>query len=207
MLITVAICSLNHAELLRRTLQSLAALQVPHDLGWEVVVVNNGSTDHTDQVLAAFADRLPLRCEVEPERGLSRARNRAVDTARGDYMVWTDDDVVVGPGSARRLCERHSGTIRTRSGVRRPGLPTLRTTGTRSGSWNVRRSYRAYSPIGFRHRDEREASVFGRRQGLLRALRCPNFAAVTAEQRGARYDLRLGMAPGQKRRGRSWMYF
>ena len=49
-------------------------------------------------VIKAFADRLPIRREFEPERGLSHARNRAVDAAKGDYIVWTDDDVVVAPG-------------------------------------------------------------------------------------------------------------
>ena len=48
MLITVAICTYNRAESLRRTLDSLAAMRVPENLDWEVVVVNNNCTDHTD---------------------------------------------------------------------------------------------------------------------------------------------------------------
>ena len=103
MLVTVAICSLNHAESLRRTLESLAVMEVP-DLDWEVLVVNNGCTDHTDQVIAAFADRLPMRCEVEPERGLSRARNRAVDSA-------TD----AGPSTACGLTKGYGRPATTRT--------------------------------------------------------------------------------------------
>src|SRR5216683_1099769 len=98
MLLTVAICTLNRAESLRRTLDSLAAMGVPCHLGWEVVVVNNNCTDHTDEVINAFNDRLPIHREFEPQRGHSRARNRAVEAAKGDYIVWTDDDVVVDPG-------------------------------------------------------------------------------------------------------------
>jgi glycosyltransferase involved in cell wall biosynthesis len=97
-LITVAICSLNHAESLRRTLRSLVGMRVPADFDWELVVVNNNCIDHTDEVISAFADQLPIRREFEPQRGLSRARNRAVDAAKGDYIVWTDDDVIVDPG-------------------------------------------------------------------------------------------------------------
>lgn len=97
MLITVAICTLNRAKSLRRTLDSLAAMRLPGNLDWEVVVVNNGCTDHTDNVIEAFSDRLPIRREFEPQRGLSRARNCAVNAANGDYIVWTDDDVVVDP--------------------------------------------------------------------------------------------------------------
>ena len=71
MLVTVAICTLNRAESLRRTLESLTAMRVPRDLNYEVVVVNNGCNDNTDDVIAAFADRLPIRREFEPQRGLS----------------------------------------------------------------------------------------------------------------------------------------
>lgn len=98
MLVTVAICTLNRAESLRRTLNSIAALCVPRDLDWEVVVVNNGSGDDTDEVIKSFTGRLPIRLEFEPERGHSSARNHAVDAAKGKYIVWTDDDVIVDPG-------------------------------------------------------------------------------------------------------------
>lgn len=97
-MITVAICTLNRAESLRRTLKSLAAMALPDCLKCEVVVVNNNCTDHTDDVLKAFVDRLPVRREFEPQRGLSRARNGAIDAALGDYFVWTDDDVIVDAG-------------------------------------------------------------------------------------------------------------
>jgi glycosyltransferase involved in cell wall biosynthesis len=98
MLITVAICTLNRAESLRRTLDSLTAMRAPDDVDWEVVVVNNNCSDHTDEVVKAFAERLPIRGELEPKRGKSHALNRAVAAAKGDYIVWTDDDVVVDPG-------------------------------------------------------------------------------------------------------------
>ena len=43
--VTVAICTLNRAESLRRTLDSVAAMRVSDDLAWELIVVNNNSTD------------------------------------------------------------------------------------------------------------------------------------------------------------------
>ena len=73
-------------------------MQVPGGIDWEVVVVNNNCTDHTDAVIASFADRAPIRREFEPRQGLSNARNRAVDAAHSDYIVWTDDDVIADPG-------------------------------------------------------------------------------------------------------------
>lgn len=70
---------------------------VPAGMEWELLVVNNNCTDATDQVIAAFANRLPIRRLFEPDPGLSNARNRAVLEASGSYIVWTDDDVLVAP--------------------------------------------------------------------------------------------------------------
>jgi len=96
--ITVAICTFNRAESFRRTLISLVAMEVPSDIAWEIVIVNNNSTDHTDDVISEYVGRLPVRREFEPRGGKSNALNRAIDVAKGDYIVWTDDDVVVDAG-------------------------------------------------------------------------------------------------------------
>lgn len=93
--VTIAICTWNRAELLRQTLQSLLQMTVPNDLDWEIVLVNNNCTDHTSEVIASFRSRLPLRDVVEPLQGHSHSRNRAISESHGDYIVWTDDDVVV----------------------------------------------------------------------------------------------------------------
>jgi glycosyltransferase involved in cell wall biosynthesis len=98
MLITIGVCTFNRAESLRRTLDSLLTVVVPTDVAWEIVIVNNNSTDHTDEVIATYADRLPVRQEFEPTPGKSNALNRAIEAARGDYIVWIDDDVVVDVG-------------------------------------------------------------------------------------------------------------
>jgi glucosyl-dolichyl phosphate glucuronosyltransferase len=96
--LSVAICTRNRAGMLAQTLDAMASgLRLPAGVGWELLVVDNGSTDDTDRVLDAFAVRLPIRRLFEPEQGLSRARNLAVCHARGDYVIWTDDDVLVDP--------------------------------------------------------------------------------------------------------------
>jgi glycosyltransferase involved in cell wall biosynthesis len=106
---TVAICTWNRAPLLSGVLERLTRLQNPPG-AWEVLVVNNGSTDDTERVLDAFAERLPLRRAFEPRPGLSHARNTAVGHARGDYVVWTDDDALVDAGwlaAYERAVESH----------------------------------------------------------------------------------------------------
>lgn len=106
---TVAVCTWNRAALLPQVLDRLARVQHPPG-AWEVLFVNNNSTDDTERVLEAFAGRLPLRRAFEPRQGLSHARNAAVREARGDYVVWTDDDVLVDAGwlaAYARAVERH----------------------------------------------------------------------------------------------------
>jgi glycosyltransferase involved in cell wall biosynthesis len=105
MKITVAICTWNRCALLKETLEQVARLAIPSEVDWQLLVVNNNSTDATSQVLASFDSRLPLHSVLEPNPGLSNARNRAVVEATGDYILWTDDDVLVDEGWLTAYCE------------------------------------------------------------------------------------------------------
>jgi glycosyltransferase involved in cell wall biosynthesis len=95
---SVIICTRNRAASLARTLASIEAADRPAGCVWELVVVDNGSTDETGSVLAGFSGRLPLVAVSEPNPGISHARNRGVATAAGRYFIGTDDDVVVERG-------------------------------------------------------------------------------------------------------------
>ena len=97
MKISVAICTWNRSELLKQTLESLCDLNPPNSDDWELIVVNNNSTDDTQKVLESFLDRLPLKIVFQPTQGHSISRNTAIDHADGDYIVWTDNDVIVDP--------------------------------------------------------------------------------------------------------------
>ena len=98
MLVTVALCTWNRAPLLRRALEDLAALEIPAGVRLEILAVDNGSNDETPALLREQASALPLRALSEPEPGLACARNRAVAEARGEWILWTDDDVRVEAG-------------------------------------------------------------------------------------------------------------
>jgi len=93
--VSVIICTRNRADSLGCTLRSLALLKVPEGLCWEVLVVDNGSEDHTQGVVASYAAVLPIVSLLESRPGLSNARNAGVCHARGQYLIWTDDDVRV----------------------------------------------------------------------------------------------------------------
>jgi len=95
MLISIALPTWNRSALLRRTLEQFTHLEPVDGVTWELLVVDNNSTDETPDVLAEFATRLPLRPLREPSAGKSNAANLAVREARGEYILWTDDDVFV----------------------------------------------------------------------------------------------------------------
>ena len=91
-MLTVLIATKNRAWLLPRVMESFCALQVPSS-GWKLVVVDNGSTDGTGQVLAEFATRLPMHVLIETTPGKNNALNAGVRFIEGDLAVFTDDDV------------------------------------------------------------------------------------------------------------------
>ncbi|HET8625081.1 MAG TPA: glycosyltransferase [Gemmatimonadales bacterium] len=95
--VTVAICTWNRSAMLRQTLEQLTRLRIPPGVAWELLVVNNNSTDDTDDAVRSFTGRLPVRLVPEPTPGKSHALNRAVREASGRYILFTDDDVLVDP--------------------------------------------------------------------------------------------------------------
>src|SRR5689334_694436 len=95
--VTIVLTTRNRASLLGATLRSIAGLDVA-GLAWEVLVVDNGSSDETPRVLAAAAARLPLRIMIEPALGKSRALNAALRTRMAPLVIFTDDDVLYAEG-------------------------------------------------------------------------------------------------------------
>src|SRR5271165_120774 len=90
-MLTVLLATRNRERILRDVMEAYCQLQAPPS-GWKLVVVDNGSTDQTSQVLASFADRLPLHCVLEPKPGKNVALNAGLDLVEGDLAVFTDDD-------------------------------------------------------------------------------------------------------------------
>lgn len=192
MFLTIAICTLNRAESLRQTVDSLAAMQVPSDLTWEIIIVNNNSTDHTDDIIDQYRDQLPLRREFEVERGHSNARNRAIDAARGEYIIWTDDDVVVRADwlSAYAAAFRRWPEAAVFGGriIPRYEEPAVK--------WVVDSEPVVHGAFAIRD--------FGNEIEPLSIAdnRIPygaNFAIRTKDQRAFRYDPTLGLAPDRRR--------
>ncbi|MBQ8307399.1 MAG: glycosyltransferase family 2 protein [Alistipes sp.] len=97
--ISLIIATYNRAEALIEALRSVVQQRLPAQ-AWECVVVNNNSTDHTEEAFASFAECHPdlsLRMVREPKQGLSHARNRGIAEAQGDYIAIIDDDERINP--------------------------------------------------------------------------------------------------------------
>jgi glucosyl-dolichyl phosphate glucuronosyltransferase len=105
MQVSVIVCTYNRSQTLGRALRSILASVLPPSVTWELVVVDNHSTDETRKVVDEIASLHPgLVCYVyEAKQGLSNARNAGIREARGNIIVFTDDDVTVEPSWLRNL--------------------------------------------------------------------------------------------------------
>ena len=93
--LSVVLCTYNRADLLPAALDALLAPQGSID--YEIIVVDNNSSDATAATVRAFVERSRgrIRSAFEPRQGLSNARNRGIGAARADIIAFVDDDVRV----------------------------------------------------------------------------------------------------------------
>jgi GT2 family glycosyltransferase len=103
--ITVILCTYNRYQSLANALESVAAQKLPQSVDWEVLVVDNNSTDHTRTVVDEFRRRHPGRFlyQFEAQPGKSYALNAAIREAQGDIVAFMDDDVTVEPDWLQNL--------------------------------------------------------------------------------------------------------
>lgn len=97
--VSVVVCSYNRADSLRGALESLTSLQTD-GFTYEVIVVDNASTDHTADVIhqaIESAATCPVRYVSEKRPGVSFARNCGVQSANGEWIYFFDDDELAEP--------------------------------------------------------------------------------------------------------------
>ncbi|MCB9988469.1 MAG: glycosyltransferase [Rhodospirillales bacterium] len=93
--VSVIVCTRNRAHAITPCLDSMVeALKTVDIPQKEIIVVDNGSEDDTAARVTAWAENcpVPFRLLSEPRKGVSRARNMAVREAKGDLLIFTDDD-------------------------------------------------------------------------------------------------------------------
>jgi glucosyl-dolichyl phosphate glucuronosyltransferase len=95
--VSVVMGTYNRCQFLAGALECLIAQECP-ELRYEIIVVDNNSTDNTRDVIESFAARDPrVRHVFEDQQGISYARNAGINQARSPIVAFTDDDVRVAP--------------------------------------------------------------------------------------------------------------
>lgn len=95
-MLSILMATYNGADTISRCLEAMSKMQAPSG-GWELIVVNNASTDDTEKRILEWRDRLPLLYIHEPRLGKAVAINTGLKHAKGDFVVMTDDDVLPDP--------------------------------------------------------------------------------------------------------------
>jgi glycosyltransferase involved in cell wall biosynthesis len=103
--LSAILCTYNRAPLLNLVLDSLTMQTLDKKL-YEIIVVDDGSSDETRQVVESYKARLPLYYAYQRNAGLASAKNHAIFLARGEILLFIDDDDVASP----KLFEAHLGT-------------------------------------------------------------------------------------------------
>ena len=105
--VSVIISAFNRGDGLRATLESLLT-QETGGVAYEVIAVDNNSTDNTAEVIRSFMAKAHVKLSYlfEPRQGVSHGRNAGIGVARAPVIAFTDDDVVVAPDWIRAI-KRH----------------------------------------------------------------------------------------------------
>jgi glycosyltransferase involved in cell wall biosynthesis len=108
--VTVLIATFNRAERLRQTLEGLGRMSVPPGVDWELLVVDNNSTDRTHAVVEQYSGvpSCKVRYLFEPTQGKAHAVNAGLSAARGDIIALFDDDVIPATDWFTRVWEEFS---------------------------------------------------------------------------------------------------
>lgn len=111
--ISVLVCSRNGGATIRDTMEGLQKIDYPN---FEVIVVNDGSTDNLQSIVMEY----PVRLINTPNRGLSSARNTAMINAEGEIVAYIDDDAYPDPQWLRYLAHAYQTT--SHAGIGGPNI-------------------------------------------------------------------------------------
>jgi glycosyltransferase involved in cell wall biosynthesis len=104
--ISVIVCTYNRSDYILKALNSLAQQTLPASQ-YEIIIVNNNSTDHTDALCQTFLqEHGQQNCFyfIETQQGLSYARNRGIVESSGDILVFMDDDAQADENYLQEIC-------------------------------------------------------------------------------------------------------
>lgn len=132
-MITAIVCTYNRDKYIYNVLRSIAENDYPRT-DYEIVLVDNNSTDSTPAECRRFAADYPdvdFRYTVEPEQGLSHARNCGIANAKGDLLAYVDDDATVN----REYLRTYAGFFARNPSAVAAGGPVLPVYETEEPAW------------------------------------------------------------------------
>jgi glucosyl-dolichyl phosphate glucuronosyltransferase len=185
MKLSVVICTRNRPAPFAATLASLCDVAPPAG-DWEVIVVSNDGAAITRDIARASRGRLPLRLVEEPQIGISHARNLGIAEAKGDTIIWTDDDVLYD----RDFLRAYEAAIEARPDAVIFGgtvLPILR---GNPPAW-LKAALPVIECVYSARRPERDLSAI-QGGGGINVPAGANFAIRAVQQRQHLYNLELG---------------
>ena len=103
--LSAILCTFNRAELLSQTLESIVGQSLDRS-DFELIVIDDGSSDHTRKAVESFERRLPVRYAYQANAGLASAKNHGIYCSRAPLLLFLDDDDVCSP----KLFEEHLKT-------------------------------------------------------------------------------------------------
>lgn len=143
--VSVVVSTYNRAHLLRLAVERLLEQQTA--IPYEVIVIDNNSSDATSAVLAALSRECPtrLRTAFESRQGVSFGRNKGIQLARGSIIAFTDDDVLVAPNWVDVIGQ----TLSARTDVDCVGGRVLPVWTTAPPAWLTRRHWSPLALVDF----------------------------------------------------------
>lgn len=107
--VSVIICCYNSTSRLKTTLDYIAKQKVSNEIDWELIIVNNKSTDNTEFIARQLTQNLCPHIQTfivnQPTAGLSFAREKGIETAKYEFLLFCDDDNWLDPNYVQKAFE------------------------------------------------------------------------------------------------------
>jgi glucosyl-dolichyl phosphate glucuronosyltransferase len=132
--VSIILCTRNRSAALSETFRSLSKVVVPAGMEGELILVDNGSTDDTPFLVKGMHfTSIDIKYIVEPQPGLALARNTGIIAARGEILIFTDDDVRFDQGWLKGMTQpivddkfdALAGQVRIAPHLRRPWMTDI----------------------------------------------------------------------------------